>query len=226
MPLHDLAGLKALSLVPDETTTLSPAAETAPAPVATDETAPAAIAPSKAKIVVRALRVMEDNIKNMIRLLEEDAPVSAIADAAGSLQALPLHTAHSSDVEGRVIEGVFDGVRMIGADGKSYPVPPNYASKSKLVEGDLLKLTIGPRGNFIFKQVGPIERERIVGHVGYDQTIGEYYVAAEDKRWNVIKASVTYFKGDPGDEAVVLVPKDTPAKWAAVENIIRKNPLG
>ena len=33
---------------------------------------------------------------------------------------------------GKVIEGVFDGQSMVGSDGKTYPVPANYASKSKL----------------------------------------------------------------------------------------------
>ena len=41
-------------------------------------------------------------------------------------------------VSGKVVEGVFDGQTMIGPDGKSYPVPANYASKSKLIEGDIL----------------------------------------------------------------------------------------
>src|SRR5471030_2263459 len=44
------------------------------------------------------------------------------------------------DAEGNVIEGTFDGQIMIATDGKQYPVPANYASKSKLVEGDVLKL--------------------------------------------------------------------------------------
>ena len=39
------------------------------------------------------------------------------------------------DVTGKIIEGVFDGQTMVGPDGKNYPVPANYASKSKLVEG-------------------------------------------------------------------------------------------
>jgi hypothetical protein len=43
---------------------------------------------------------------------------------------------------GKVIEGVFDGQNMMGSDSKTYPVPANYASKSKLVQGDILKLTI------------------------------------------------------------------------------------
>jgi hypothetical protein len=47
-----------------------------------------------------------------------------------------------STPEGKVIEGIFDGQIMIGPDGKNYPVPANYASKSKLVEGDIMKLTI------------------------------------------------------------------------------------
>ena len=47
-----------------------------------------------------------------------------------------------STPEGKVIEGIFDGQIMIGPDGKNYPVPANYASKSKLVEGDILKLYI------------------------------------------------------------------------------------
>ena len=51
--------------------------------------------------------------------------------------------------QGKVIEGVFDGQTMIGPDGKNYPVPANYASKSKLVEGDILKLTINEGGGFI-----------------------------------------------------------------------------
>ena len=39
---------------------------------------------------------------------------------------------------GKVIEGVFDGQNMVGSDAKTYPVPANYASKSKLVQGDIL----------------------------------------------------------------------------------------
>src|SRR3989338_10359289 len=57
---------------------------------------------------------------------------------------------------GKVIEGVFDGQNMIGPDAKQYPVPANYASKSKLVEGDVLKLTIAEDGSFIYKQIGPV----------------------------------------------------------------------
>jgi hypothetical protein len=44
----------------------------------------------------------------------------------------------SSPASGRVIEGIFDGQNMVDSKGQTYPVPANYASKSKLVEGEVL----------------------------------------------------------------------------------------
>jgi hypothetical protein len=124
--------------------------------------------------------------------------------------------------EGRVVEGVFDGQHMIGSDGRQYLVPPNYASKSKLVEGDILKLTIQGNGSFLFKQIGPIERERIVGLLVSDETTQEWKVVADGRKYSVLPASISFFKGQPGDNAVILIPKAAPSKWAAVENVIRR----
>jgi hypothetical protein len=125
--------------------------------------------------------------------------------------------------EGLIVEGIFNGQIMIGPDGKQYSVPANYASKSKLVEGDILKLTISTDGSFIFKQISPVERTRLVGHLIKDKATNEFVVLAGDKIYKVLMASVTYFKGEEGDEAVILVSKDSDSNWAAVENIIRTN---
>jgi hypothetical protein len=126
-----------------------------------------------------------------------------------------------NEEDGTIVEGTFDGQIMIGVDGKQYPVPANYASKSKLVEGDMLKLTITPDGSFIYKQIGPAERKRLIGIVSQDEA-GNYYIIAEGKPYKVLLASVTYFKADPGDEAVIVVPRDIDSDWSAVENIIQK----
>lgn len=127
----------------------------------------------------------------------------------------------SVEGEEKIIEGVFDGQNMIGPDGKQYSVPANYASKSKLVVGDTLKLTIKGDGTFLYKQIGPVERGRVVGILTKDETTDEYRVVGGDKSFRVLLASITYFKGEPGDEVVILVPKDREAEWAAVENIIK-----
>ena len=127
----------------------------------------------------------------------------------------------SPDTEGEIIEGVFDGQVMMGTDGKQYPVPANYASKSKLVEGDMLKLTITPDGSFFYKQIGPVERKRLLGIVSQDD-LGNYVVLAEGKAYRVLLASVTYFKAEPGDEVTIVIPRDSESVWAAIENLVKK----
>ncbi|HTE58212.1 MAG TPA: hypothetical protein VK694_05710 [Verrucomicrobiae bacterium] len=124
--------------------------------------------------------------------------------------------AHADENLGKVIEGVFDGQNMVGSDGKTYPVPANYASKSKLVQGDILKLTIADDGAFMYKQIGPIPRKQVVGLL--TQENGHYYVDVSNKQYRVLLASVTYFKAKPGDQVSVNVPEDdSHAEWAALE---------
>jgi hypothetical protein len=122
---------------------------------------------------------------------------------------------------GKVIEGVFDGQNMIGPDKKQYPVPANYASKSKLVEGDVLKLTIADDGSFIYKQIGPVDRKKMLGILMVDEK-GDFKVIAEGKTLKVLLASLTYFKAEAGDEVTIVVPTESEAEWAAVENVIKK----
>jgi len=122
----------------------------------------------------------------------------------------------------KMIEGVFDGLAMVGADGEFYDVPANYASKSKLVEGDILKLTINNLGAFVYKQIKPIERARQIGVLEQDSQNMQYYAVAEGKKWKLLTASVTYFKGEVGDEVVFLIPAESPSRSAAVENIIKR----
>jgi len=121
----------------------------------------------------------------------------------------------------KVVEGVFDGQHMVGPDGKQYAVPANYASKSKLVEGDVLKLIITADGSFIYKQIGPVDRARKVGKLVKDPESEEFRVLANGKHYHVLLASITYFKGEVGDEVVILVPEKLESHWAAVENIIK-----
>lgn len=123
--------------------------------------------------------------------------------------------------EGEVVFGTFDGQIMIGDDGKQYPVPANYASKSKLVEGDMLKLTISD-GSFLYKQVGPVDRKNLIGIAGQDEG-GNYFVICEGVPYKILLASITYFKIEPGDEVVITIPANKESIWAAVENVLQKN---
>jgi len=122
------------------------------------------------------------------------------------------------DKTARVIEGVFDGEMMIGGDGHTYPVPPNYASKSRLVAGDILKLSISEDGSFIYKQIAPVKRKKLIGILQLED--GKYKVVAEGKLYNVLTASVTYYKAEPGDQVTILIPEENPTEWATIENVL------
>ncbi len=125
-------------------------------------------------------------------------------------------TAVKEENIGKVIEGVFDGQNMVGADGKTYPVPANYASKSKLVQGDILKLTIAEDGAFMYKQIGPVPRKQVVGALKLEK--GHYFVEVGGREYRVLLASVTYFKAKPGDQVSVNLPEeDDNVEWAAIE---------
>lgn len=129
---------------------------------------------------------------------------------------LTPRTSNPDEVGGKVVEGIFDGQKMAGPDGKEYPVPANYASKSKLVEGDIMKLTIADDGSFIYKQIGPTERRQIIGTLV--QHDGAYYVEANGREFRILLASVTYFRIAIGDQVTIIIPADNPeAEWAAVE---------
>lgn len=139
-------------------------------------------------------------------------------DTADSYQQSKIDKASE---EKSVIEGIFNGQSMIGFDGKQYSVPVNYASKSKLVEGDVLKLTIANNGAFIYKQISLVERKRVIGKLQRDKN-NNFYVESDGKQWKILTASITFFHGEVGDEIVIIIPKQGKSNWAAVENIISK----
>jgi hypothetical protein len=163
--------------------------------------------------------VPDKQIKRLRTLIQEaETNLSAATELLHSLVGDDEKIAPVAREEtlGKVIEGVFDGQNMVGSDGKTYPVPANYASKSKLVQGDILKLTIADDGAFLYKQIGPVPRKQVVGLLKLDG--GHYFVDVNGKNYRVLLASVTYFKAKPGDQVSVNVPEDdSVAEWAALE---------
>lgn len=176
-------------------------------------------AETKLALALRVVRDLKSRLDNLERLLEsrnESVDTSEYSFASSDDMSY-------GSFEGRSIEGVFDGEHMVGEDGRKYLVPPNYASKSKLVEGDLLRLSINESGRFLFKQKGPIERQRLVGSLVQDELTGDWKVVASGNGYRVLAAAISFHKGEVGDDVVILVPKNAPSRWAAVENIIKND---
>ena len=155
---------------------------------------------------------LKDQIDTLIRTLEGQQVKILNPNS-------PISTEILSTSE-QIIEGVFNGEKMIGSDGHKYSIPPNYASKSKLVEGDMMKLTITKQGRFIYKSISPIERKRMKGELVSDSASGTWSVLANGKTYKILTASVTFWKGRAGDEVIFFVPQSGESAWGAVENII------
>lgn len=166
--------------------------------------------------------ISEKQIKRLRSLLNEaetnlsaakELLISILGD--GETIAAPRETV-ISDGDGKIVEGIFDGQIMIGPDGKNYPVPANYASKSKLVEGDIMKLTIAEDGRFLYKQIGPVERKSVIGTLTHHDD--KYFVEVGGKEYQILYASVTYFHLHEGSQVSITIPaKNDSATWAAVE---------
>lgn len=163
--------------------------------------------------ITTMLHSVRDGIDSIVRLLNGQ-------DTAQKTAPQPYDTI-TLDTGERMLEGVFNGEAMIGADGKTYAVPPNYASKSKLVEGDLMKLTITNSGKFIYKQIAKTGKKTISGELVGDEH-GRWSVLADGHLYRVLNASVTFYKAQAGDEVFILVPEDGQATWGAVDQVIRR----
>ena len=120
----------------------------------------------------------------------------------------------------QIIQGRFNGQQMIDGNNNIYEVPANYASKSKMVEGDVLKLTITQDGRHYYKQIGPIKRQRVVGELAQDPQ-GNWVVIAEMTPYRILTASVTFHRARQGDQVVILIPEGIRASWGAVETFLR-----
>ncbi|MBI2473371.1 hypothetical protein HYV70_02350 [Candidatus Uhrbacteria bacterium] len=177
-------------------------------------------ADTRNRLALQMLKHTRDSLNHVIQLLEEGDTTKATRQLVDFVSRKKTTEADLESATGsRVIEGVFDGQGMVGGDGIRYLVSENYASKSKLVEGDMLKLIIQPDGTHIFKQIGPVERRRFVGVLSQDSSTQSPVVVCGDCVYKVLAASVSYFKIIPGDEVVILLPAGGTSVWAAVERL-------
>ena len=170
--------------------------------------------------IIDFITTAEKSIKNAKKLLKdisEDYNLS-LWDTI-DLDASGLN--HYSSNDSKIIEWVFTGEEMLGSDGNKYPVPANYASKSKMVQGDKLKLTIDGSGRMLYKQISPIDREVKIGLLTKEKD--RFQVVADGNSYNLLTAAVTHFKIEIWDRISILVPKWKQATFAAIDAILPKD---
>lgn len=146
--------------------------------------------------------------------------IQAIESAEKSL-ALAKKLLGGEGVSGPGVVGRFDGESIVTEKGQKHYVPPNYASKSRLVVGDTLRM-IGQGEKALFKQIEKKERIKVSGVL--TKKDGQWAAVVAEGSFFVLPVSVQYFKGEIGDEVEVLIPKDykeTKPRWAALEMVVK-----
>ncbi len=128
-------------------------------------------------------------------------------------------------VEKKVLPGVtgaFDGESMVAETGEKYPVPANYASKSLLVVGDVLKLVEEGKEKR-FKQLEHVKRYKTKGVL--TKKDGKFHAVTPEGSYRVLPAAVDHFNVAVGDEVVLILPaKNLQVGWGAVEAAVGKEP--
>lgn len=154
------------------------------------------------------------NAKKLLRDVMEEEGISLDSPVDLDISGLNSYASHDS----KIIEGVFTGEQMLWADGNKYPVPVNYASKSKMVQWDKLKLTIMPNGKMLYKQILPIARTTLTGLLTKDKD--KYQVIADGVTYDVLTAAVTHFKAEIWEHISVIIPEGKKATFAAIDSVI------
>ena len=156
---------------------------------------------SDQQLIIQALNAAETNIRLAKTLLS----------GAASLPPKPP----TKDILG--ITGTFDGENMIAEDGKKYPVNPNYASKSVLVYGDTLK-RVEEDGRERFKQIARVKRQKVEGILA--KKAGQWTAVTAEGSYKISPVAVDFYKGEEGEEAVVVIPvEERNVPFAALESV-------
>lgn len=183
-----------------------------PLSVSRRETPPATSTPAHESEELRTARELLAHMKRSITVLER-----LLRPQHGLQQTTDYHTHNtaSQPCMQRVVDGVFDGQCMIDAEGTRHAVPENYASKSKLVEGDLLQMMVMENGRTLYRQVERVERALLHAHV--NERDGELICEAAGRCYRLSRACVNYWRVKAGDRMRIVVPKNGESAWAAIE---------
>lgn len=119
-----------------------------------------------------------------------------------------------------ILTGVFDGIKLTTNDRFEYPIPSNYISKSMLIPGDQLKLTIHSDGSLVYKIIKLAPRKHIRGilHRKDNQYLALW---SNNLNYRLNSAAVTFHKAQCWDEVCLVINEWSKYHHAALESIIK-----
>lgn len=98
----------------------------------------------------------------------------------------------------------------------------NYASKTKLIPGDMLKLRIMEDGKLVYKLIAPAPRKYVKAKLSKTEEGKFIALTEEGKTYSLNQAAVSFFKGNVGNEMSIIVNASEENNSAAIEALIDK----
>ena len=153
------------------------------------------------KKLLRAAQFQLEHVENVIEMMEHDEKKAYYQGVPGT-------------------EGTFDGQYLVAQDGRKTEVPGNYAAKSRLVCGDVLKV-FADNGKQVFKQIDKVERKKIEGILTKKE--GKWYVLADTGSYRILDAAAEFNQAQLNDKASVFIPaSNLNAPFAALDRIYKE----
>jgi hypothetical protein len=184
--------------------------------------------PKKIASILSLIEISQNNLKlakDQLMVLAGEKGVSVTPTATTDYETVRRSVNPEEYDALEVVEGHFDGESMVGDNGKTYPVPPNYASKTQLIIGDRMKRILTTTRES-FKLIKPAERQRVIGTFQIDPQQDLYYVDVDglDQPVRILKASATFAMKNLGmqlgDRVAIIIPKDTTPLWGALVSVV------
>ena len=169
---------------------------------------------------------MDENAKNQIqeltgRLEQIESTLNSARKILKRLETEYLKVDYTQ-IEG--IVGKYDGKQLITEAGEKYEVPSNYAAKSKLVYGDILKL-IEEDGKKLFKQIERVRKERVEGIL--TKKDGEWFLLTDRGSYKVSEAAAKFQNAQLNSQATAYLPADNmDAPFAALDVVEGASVIG
>lgn len=178
-----------------------------------------------ALLLIKKIKAEINKLETYLMLDDENLEVLSLKQEVYQIPSRPHNTLITEpkeyDEDGvKVVESIYDGQFISGPDGRKYPVPLNYSSKTKLVWGDVLKLKIMTDGSLVYKLIGQVPRKHLKATISRD-TDGRYIaITTDNHKYYINQAAITFYKAQVWDEVAIIVNE----QWhdhAALEAILQ-----
>ncbi len=148
-------------------------------------------------------------------------PAKPISEAKPEPQESPItdqeDTAASADIPS--IEGSFDGTHLVTPTGEKIEVPQNYAAKTRILYGDIVKM-YEENGEKKFKVTTKQPRKKVVALTTKKE--GKWYVLTGLGAYKISDGTADFNKLEVNQEVNVLVPENNlTVPFAAFDEVIK-----